>query len=85
MLGLALMIGEAFTPGFGVLGIGGLVAFVVGALFLFEGRRRRYRDSRSRCRLIVGSAITTAGLIFGVVGAAIAARERAARRPAPSR
>ena len=37
ILGIALMIGEAVTPGFGVLGIGGILAFIAGAIFLFEG------------------------------------------------
>lgn len=36
VLGLALMVGEAFTPSFGVLGIGGAVAFVIGATILFD-------------------------------------------------
>lgn len=36
VLGLALMVGEAFTPSFGVLGIGGVVAFVIGATILFD-------------------------------------------------
>jgi membrane-bound serine protease (ClpP class) len=33
LLGMALMIAEAFAPGVGVLGIGGVVAFVFGAIF----------------------------------------------------
>ncbi len=36
VLGLGLMTAEAFTPSFGVLGFGGLVAFVLGSLFLFD-------------------------------------------------
>ena len=35
-LGLALLVAEAFLPSFGVLGIGGMVAFVLGSLFLFD-------------------------------------------------
>jgi membrane-bound serine protease (ClpP class) len=75
VLGIALMIGEVFTPGFGALGIGGLIAFVIGALFLFEGSDTDIPIVVSRW-LIAGMAITTAGLIFGVVGAATAARGR---------
>lgn len=37
LLGIALMLAEAFLPSFGVLGIGGVVAFAVGSLFLFRG------------------------------------------------
>lgn len=35
-LGAALMLAEAFVPSFGVLGIGGIVAFVTGGLLLFD-------------------------------------------------
>lgn len=35
-LGLALLVAEAFLPTFGVLGVGGLIAFVLGSLFLFD-------------------------------------------------
>ena len=74
-LGILLMIGEAFTPGAGALGIGGLLAFIVGALFLFEGGGSDIEIAVSRW-LIGGSAITTAGLVFGIVGAAMSARRR---------
>lgn len=36
LLGVALMVAEAFVPSFGVLGIGGLTAFVAGALMLID-------------------------------------------------
>jgi membrane-bound serine protease (ClpP class) len=36
LLGLGLMIGEAFAPSFGSLGIGGAIAFVLGATILFD-------------------------------------------------
>ena len=36
VLGLALMVAEAFAPSFGILGIGGAVAFVLGATILVE-------------------------------------------------
>ncbi len=36
LIGIVCMILEAFTPSFGILGVGGLVAFVLGAAFLFD-------------------------------------------------
>jgi membrane-bound serine protease (ClpP class) len=36
MLGLALLIAEAFVPSFGILGIGGVVAFVIGVAILMD-------------------------------------------------
>lgn len=35
-LGVALLIAELFLPSFGVLGVGGILAFVVGSLLLFD-------------------------------------------------
>jgi membrane-bound serine protease (ClpP class) len=36
LLGLAFMVAEAFLPSFGALGIGGIVAFVIGGLILID-------------------------------------------------
>lgn len=36
LLGLAFMVAEAFVPSFGALGIGGIVAFVIGGLILID-------------------------------------------------
>ncbi|NNF16014.1 MAG: nodulation protein NfeD [Gammaproteobacteria bacterium] len=35
-LGIVLMIGEAMTPAFGVLGLGGIIAFVIGSVILMD-------------------------------------------------
>ncbi len=44
LLGLAFMVSEAFLPSFGALGIGGVIAFVIGSLWdrLGINRRRRW-------------------------------------------
>lgn len=36
LLGIAFLVAELFLPSFGVLGVGGLVAFVLGSLLLFD-------------------------------------------------
>jgi membrane-bound serine protease (ClpP class) len=36
LLGIAFMVGEAFVPSFGALGIGGVLAFVVGSIMLMD-------------------------------------------------
>jgi len=36
LLGVAFMVAEAFVPSFGALGIGGVVALVIGAVILFD-------------------------------------------------
>lgn len=36
LLGMGLMIAEAFAPSFGVLGLGGIVSFVIGSVILID-------------------------------------------------
>ncbi len=36
VLGMVLLVAEAFTPSFGFLGVGGLVSFLLGSIFLYN-------------------------------------------------
>jgi membrane-bound serine protease (ClpP class) len=36
ILGTMLVVAEAFVPSFGTLGVGGLIAFVIGSIMLFD-------------------------------------------------
>src|SRR4029079_8062163 len=36
VLGIALLVGEAFAPSFGVLGVGGIISLALGSFFLFD-------------------------------------------------
>jgi len=38
LLGLSLLVGEAFLPSFGVLGIGGIISLTLGSLLLFDAQ-----------------------------------------------
>ena len=75
LLGIAMMLGEAFTPGIGVLGLGGLVAFLVGSFFLFEPEGSTI-DFGISIPVIIGAALTCAGLTFVVIAAAMKSRRR---------
>jgi membrane-bound serine protease (ClpP class) len=77
ILGMALMVAEAFTPGVGILGVGGLIAFVAGAIFLFEGSGWDIEVSLT-WPVIIGATLTTAVVIFGIVAAAAKAYKRPA-------
>jgi membrane-bound serine protease (ClpP class) len=72
-LGLAFMIGELFVPAYGSLGIGGIVAFVVGAMMLIDTDLPGFTIP---WMLIVSLAIATAVFVFVVVRMAIRARRR---------
>src|SRR5574337_867411 len=73
-LGAGLMIAEAFLPTFGVVGLGGVVAFVLGGLFLMDTELPGYGLPLP---LILGTAAVSAMVLFGI--GHLAARSR--RRP----
>ena len=74
LLGAGFMVAEAFAPGFGVLGLGGLVAFVIGSVILFDTNGTGLAVAWP---LIAVTAATSAALFFGVVYLALRARRRA--------
>jgi len=73
ILGIALMTAEAFVPSFGALGLGGLVAFVIGSVMLIDTDVPGYGIP---WLLIVPVAITSGLFSFFVAGMAIKARAR---------
>jgi membrane-bound serine protease (ClpP class) len=73
LLGFALMVAEAFAPSFGALGIGGVVAFVVGSLILIDTDAPGFGLS---IPLILTVAVTSALLLAFMVGMAIESRRR---------
>jgi membrane-bound serine protease (ClpP class) len=74
LLGIAFMVAEAFMPSFGALGIGGVVAFVIGSVILFDVDTPGYEIARP---LIAGIALVSALFFFAVVYLALKARRRA--------
>ena len=76
-LGLGLIVAEFFMPAFGSLGVGGLTAFVIGSILLFDNRES---GQRVALPVIVGIAVA-GGLVIVAVGW-LAARAR--RRPLSS-
>ena len=59
LLGIGLLVAELFLPTFGLLGAGGVVAFVLGSLFLF--------DAPSQEIMIARSVIVTVALCAGLM------------------
>ena len=71
-LGIALLVAEAFTPSFGALATSGVVAFAMGAIFLFQGDFPAFRLSPA---VIV---VTTAlGAALALLVGTVAVRSRA--------
>ena len=72
-LGVGLMVAEHFAPGLGILGIGGLIAFVVGSIMLIDTDSPEFRIPWP----LIGT-VAAAGALFllGVLNLAGRARAR---------
>jgi membrane-bound serine protease (ClpP class) len=73
ILGIAMMIAEAFIPSFGALGLGGIVAFVIGSVMLIDTDLPGYGIP---WMLIIPVALASALFSFFVAGMAVKARAR---------
>lgn len=78
LFGLALMVAEAFHPSFGIVGLGGIVAFAIGALFLFDPAQSDIPIAVS-WQVVAGLAALSAAFFAGVLGFAVQARQRPVR------
>ncbi len=76
ILGVSFMFAEAFTPGIGALGIGGLIAFIAGSIFLYNPRGADVEIAVSWSAIAAASAVS-ALFMFGVLGFAMRARRAA--------
>ncbi|MEX0950827.1 MAG: nodulation protein NfeD, partial [Gammaproteobacteria bacterium] len=74
VLGVAFMVGELFMPSFGALGIGGLIAFVIGSIIMFDPASTGYQVS---LWLIGASAALTALFIMAAIGLMLKSHRRA--------
>ena len=73
LLGIAFMVAEGFLPSFGVLGIGGVAAFVSGAVILIDTEVPGFGIPLA---LIVPLGIVSALLMFAIVRMALKARRQ---------
>ena len=64
LLGIGLMVGEAFAPSFGILGIGGIIAFTIGATMLFDTDIPEFRVNWS---VIAALAVFSVGVLVLVL------------------
>jgi len=64
LLGIGLLVGEAFMPSFGVLGIGGIISLALGSMLLFDTENTGIAVDRS----IIFTAVATLGAFcFAVI------------------
>ncbi|WP_223807810.1 NfeD family protein [Marinobacter sp. R17] len=71
LLGLAFIVAEAFMPSFGVMGLGGLAAFVVGSVILMDGTHQAIS-----LPIIGGTAAVAGGFLLWAVTRFVGLRKR---------
>jgi membrane-bound serine protease (ClpP class) len=74
-LGVAMLVAELFLPSFGVVGFGGLVAFIIGSLLLFDTAESNIAVDRG----IIFAAAGTLGVFTLLVGYLVVRAQR--RKP----
>lgn len=73
LLGVILIVSEAFVPAYGVLGTGGVISFVIGSVILMHTGVPGYGVALP---VVIGVAIAAAGVLAGIVWMAMRSRRR---------
>jgi len=63
VLGMGMLLAELFVTSYGVLGIGGVIAFVIGSLFLVDTSQTNVAVSRG---IIAGVAVGFSAIVLGI-------------------
>jgi membrane-bound serine protease (ClpP class) len=63
LLGIGMLMAEVFVTSYGVLGIGGVIAFVIGSVFLIDSSQTDLEVNRG---MIAGAAIAMSAIILGL-------------------
>lgn len=74
LLGVALMTAEAFAPSFGILGLGGIVAFVFGSIMLMDTNLPAYQIALP---MIAAFTVFSVGILVIALGLILRARRQA--------
>jgi len=72
-LGVLLIVAETFVPSFGALGLGGIIAFVIGSIMLLDSGVPGFSIA---WQLIGGMALAGALVLLAIVSFAVRARRR---------
>ena len=73
LLGIALVIAELFVTSYGILGVGGAIAFIVGSVMLMDTDVPQFQLPWG---LIAGVSVLSIGFALAIVGMAVKARGR---------
>ncbi|GAB6260461.1 NfeD family protein [Photobacterium sp. R1] len=73
ILGIVLMVAEAFSPSFGILGFGGIASFVIGSVMLMDTQEPGYQIALP---LIIGLTVTSALFTFVILALLLKTRRK---------
>lgn len=73
LLGITFMIAEVFIGSFGIIGIGGIIAFIIGSIMLFDVNDPSYRVALS---LIISMSTITLAFFFIVLNLAFKSHKK---------
>jgi membrane-bound serine protease (ClpP class) len=73
LLGIALLVAEVFIGSFGVIGIGGIVAFAMGSIIMFHSNAPGFGLSLS---VVIAATAVTAGFFLLVLSMLLRSRRR---------
>src|SRR5208282_2008800 len=73
LIGIGLMVAEAHIGAFGAIGVGGIVAFVIGSLMMFPSQVPGFGLSNA---VVTGAAIGSAALLLLVLAVVLRSRKR---------
>lgn len=73
VIGIGFIITEAFTSSFGVLGVGGTIAFIAGSILLIDTEHQSYQIARSAIWSMAAANILA---LFTLLGMAIQTRRK---------
>src|SRR5687767_7818019 len=74
LLGIALMVAEAFAPSFGILGLGGVIAFAIGSVIMFKAGAPGFGLP---IPVVAASSVVTGGLLILVLAMLLRSRRKA--------
>lgn len=73
LLGIALMVAEAFSPSFGIFGLGGVAAFALGSVMLMDTEVPGYQIALP---LIIGISLFSVGFIVVTLSLLVRVRNK---------
>lgn len=67
LLGAGMLVAEAMMPSFGVIGIGGVVAFVIGSIFLLDTDFQPFRIALPLIAAVTVMSVLFLGVVLGLI------------------